>query len=317
MPAADFDDVLIVPKVSSVRSRKDVDLFVYYKFGDGKQSFTGIPLIAANMATIGTPKMALSLAELGVATALHKNTNERIAKPLVNKKAGIFFSTGLEKNLDKFQGLVEDSLVCLDVANGYMTHFHEYVKAVRKAFPRFVIMAGNVATPAGVMALYEAGADIVKIGIGPGSVCTTRLKTGVGYPQFDAIVDCYTQTEHCVRLCADGGCKNPGDVAKAFGAGADFVMTGALFAGTSEAGKHYYGEASPFGKKAVEEYQAYEGKSTSARYRGTAQSAALNILGGLRSACSYTGHKKLEDFIGNVEFVTVNRTHNTLWETHA
>lgn len=306
----DYSDVLLVPQPSSVASRKDVDLMVLYRFLHSGHQYNGIPIICANMESVATPAMGKVLAEHNLSLALPKGTED--ADTTVNVHSGVWFTSGITKDLSIFDALVDDAMVCLDVANGYMDSFMEFVAAVRRAHPQFVIMAGNIATPIGAARLYNAGADIVKIGIGAGSVCTTRLKTGVGYPQFSALLDCRSVARDFNRyICSDGGFVTPGDVAKAFGGGADFIMSGYLFSGANEANLRYEGSAVSTGGN---DYRTSEGKSVSVPGpRSSAKEIVMDLLGGLRSACSYCGFNSLEDFIGNGEFVQVNRTHNTVF----
>jgi GMP reductase len=222
--------------------------------------------------------------------------------------------------------------VCIDAANGYTKFFVDRVKRVRDAQPAATIMAGNVATPEMVQELLISGAaDIVKIGIGPGSVCTTRVMTGVGYPQLSAIIEC-ADAAHGLQghVCADGGCRSPGDVVKAFAAGADLVMIGGILAGHDEcagtwidpenrsAGMRFYGMSSRTAVEkyagGVRDYRACEGKETVVPYRGAVRETIQEITGGIRSACAYVGAPRLKDLSKCATFVLCRRTHNTLFE---
>jgi GMP reductase len=216
--------------------------------------------------------------------------------------------------------------ICIDVANGYSEKFVAFVKATRNKYPGKVIMAGNVVTGEMVEELLLAGADIIKVGIGPGSVCTTRVKTGVGYPQLSAIIEC-SDAAHGLggQIISDGGCKVPGDVVKAFGGGADFVMLGGMLAGHEESGgeliekegkkyKLFYGMSSETAMKkysgGVADYRASEGKTTQIPYRGFVTDTVQDILGGLRSACSYVGAKTLKELSKRTTFIRVEEQQN-------
>ncbi|XP_047119738.1 GMP reductase 1-like isoform X3 [Schistocerca piceifrons] len=220
--------------------------------------------------------------------------------------------------------------ICIDVANGYSQHFVEYVRKVRAAFPAHTIIAGNVVTGEMVEELILSGADVIKVGIGPGSVCTTRIKTGVGYPQLSAVIEC-ADAAHGLQghIISDGGCTCPGDVAKAFGAGADFVMMGGMFAGHDQCGgetiqrngkkyKLFYGMSSStaMDKHAggVAEYRASEGKTVEVPYRGDVESTVLDILGGLRSACTYTGAAKLKELPRRATFIRCTQQVNQVYD---
>jgi GMP reductase len=236
----DFDDVLIRPKRSRLKSRGDVDIRRTFKMPHAKVEVTGVPIVAANMDTVGTLRMAKALAEHDIFTALHKHYPIEELQDAKMSGAFSFVTFGID-DIKKVDGVLNAlqsnsiNKICLDVANGYTEAFVEFVSTVREHHPGKVIMAGNVATPDMTEALILAGADIVKVGIGPGSACMTRAMTGIGYPQLSAIIEC-ADAAHGLSgfICADGGCKMPGDVAKAFAAGADFVMLGGMFAGHTE-----------------------------------------------------------------------------------
>lgn len=327
----DFDDVLIRPKRSRLKSRGDVDVKRTFKLPHAKTEITGVPIIAANMDTVGTIKMAAALAEYDIFTALHKHYPiDELQKADIS--GGFSFVTfGIDdiKKVDNvLNGLKSNSInkICLDVANGYTEAFVEFVQTVREHHPEKVIMAGNVATPDMTEALILAGADIVKVGIGPGSACMTRAMTGIGYPQLSAIIECADAAHGLSGLiCADGGCKMPGDVAKAFAAGADFVMLGGMFAGHTECMNEeqikalkasngnmveYYGMSS---KVAMDRYsggvaphRASEGRVVKVEYKGDVKGTIQDILGGLRSACTYVGASKLKEFSKRATFVIKN-----------
>jgi len=216
-----------------------------------------------------------------------------------------------------------------NVANGYTEHFMDTIKAFRESYPKITLIAGNVVTPEMVEALILSGADIVKIGIGPGSVCTTRIKTGVGYPQLSAVIEC-ADAAHGLggRIIADGGCTQPGDVCKAFGAGADFVMLGGMFAGHAESGgkliqksgkkyKAFYGMSSDTAMRkyygGIRNHRASEGKNVDVPYRGPIKDTVLDILGGLRSCCTYVGARRLKDLPKCATFISVTKQHNDIF----
>lgn len=289
-----FKDVMFRPKRSTLKSRSQVDLEREYKFLHSPFKWKGIPIMGANMDTVGTFEMALSLAQKQLFTALHKHYTVEEWKSFMNTAPSdiinyIAVSTGtgkkdIEKVLEIFKQNPELQFLCIDVANGYSEHFVEFVKKMRGYLPEKVIIAGNVVTGEMVEELLLSGADIVKVGIGPGSVCTTRVKTGVGYPQLSAIIEC-ADAAHGLggHIISDGGCSVPGDVAKAFGAGADFVMLGGMLAGHDESGgeliekngekyKLFYGMSSSTAMTkhvgGVAEYRASEGKTVQVPYRG-------------------------------------------------
>lgn len=326
-----FKDVLIRPKRSTLKSRALVELERTFSFLHSKRQWSGIPIIAANMDTIGTFEVAEVLAEHKMLCAVHKHYSLDDWKAfLKNRDAEIYqhimVSSGvLDEDFVKLTHIVEQhpelAFICLDVANGYSEFFVEFVSRVRQKFPEKTIIAGNVVTGEMVEELLLSGADIVKVGIGPGSVCTTRVKTGVGYPQLSAIIEC-ADAAHGLggRIISDGGCKCAGDVAKAFGGGADFVMLGGMFAGHDESGgplverngqhfKLYYGMSSETamikhaGK--VAEYRASEGKTVEVPYRGPLVETVRDILGGLRSTCTYVGASALKELTKRTTFIRV------------
>ena len=242
----DFKDVLIRPKRSTLTSRSQVDITREIKFRWSPERFHAIPVIAANMDTTGTFEMARALGRHKMMTALHKHysAQEYISFfSQLERKSDAFYSLGIgEAEYEQFCKVMQAApqavrYVCIDVANGYTEAFVSFVKKMRDHFPDIVIMAGNVVTGDMTEELILAGADIVKVGIGPGSVCTTRKMTGVGYPQLSAVIEC-ADAAHGLggRIYSDGGCTQPGDIAKAFGGGADFVMLGGMFAGHNESG---------------------------------------------------------------------------------
>uniref|UniRef100_A0A1I8FQU4 GMP reductase n=1 Tax=Macrostomum lignano TaxID=282301 RepID=A0A1I8FQU4_9PLAT len=308
----DFKDVLIRPKRSTLKSRSEVDLCREYVFRNSGAKYYGVPIMTANMDTTGTFEMARALAKHAMFTAVHKHYSaqewqSQFGSGSVGALRAVSAGTGdLERLVQILKAVPQLRFICLDVANGYSENFVAFVRKVRDLFPEHTILAGNM-----VEQLILSGADVIKVGIGPGSVCTTRKKTGVGYPQLSAVLEC-ADAAHGLggHIISDGGCVNPGDVAKAFGAGADFVMAGGLFAGHDESageviernGKKYklfYGMSSRTAMDrhagGVAEYRASEGKTIEIPYRGPVERTVLDILGGVRSACTYVGASKLKE----------------------
>jgi GMP reductase len=283
-------------------------------------------------------EMAGALGQHDLSVALHKHYDEdtlvRYFTGLKNKSTA-FYSMGItSSDYEKFSTVMARAhqaieYVCIDVANGYTESFINFVKKVRANYPELTIMAGNVVTGDITEELILAGADIVKVGIGPGSVCTTRKMTGVGYPQLSAVIEC-ADAAHGLggQICADGGCVVPGDLAKAFGAGADFIMLGGMLAGHDECagelverdGKQYksfYGMSSraAMDKYAggVAKYRASEGKEVLVPYRGPVEHSLQDILGGVRSACTYVGAHKLKELTKRTTFVRVTQQLNEVF----
>jgi GMP reductase len=334
----DFKDVLIRPKRSTLTSRSDVDISRSFEFRHAAVKYEGIPIIAANMDTTGTLEMAGELARHGLSTALHKHysVDEYVDFfQALERKSAAFYSMGVtradEAKFREVLGRAGEALqyVCIDVANGYHEGFVKFLERIRALAPGVVIMAGNVVTGEMTEELLLSGADIVKVGIGPGSVCTTRKMTGVGYPQLSAVIECADAAHGLGGLiCADGGCTTAGDIAKAFGGGADFVMLGGMLAGHAESGgelverngqhyKRFYGMSS---KAAMERYsggvagyRAAEGKEVLVPYRGEVAATVQEILGGVRSACTYVGARRLKELSKRTTFVRVTQQLNEVF----
>lgn len=331
-----FKDVMIRPKRSTLKSRAQVDLNRTYVFRHTQKTWTGIPVIAANMDTVGTFAMAEELARYNLVTALHKHyTLSEWSGFLENRKTPFFnhimVSSGTtDEDFSKLREILgchpAIEFICIDVANGYTEYFVDFVKKARQTFPDKLIAAGNVVTGEMVEELVLAGADMIKVGIGPGSVCTTRVKTGVGYPQLSAIIEC-ADAAHGLKglIIADGGCTCPGDVAKAFGAGADFVMLGGMFAGHDECGGEvldiegarcveFYGMSSSTAMEkysgGVAEYRASEGKTVIVPYRGGVEATIQDILGGIRSTCTYVGAARLKELAKRTTFIRTAEQEN-------
>jgi GMP reductase len=338
----DFKDVLIRPKRSTLTSRSEVDISREFVFHNSRKKYQGIPIIAANMDTTGTMEMAHALGQHGLSVALHKHYSEdelvAFFHSLQRKglpSSAAFYSMGIGKaDYEKFAAVMAragDTIeyVCIDVANGYTEGFINFVKKVRGAYPHLVIMAGNVVTGDITEELILAGADIVKVGIGPGSVCTTRKMTGVGYPQLSAVIEC-ADAAHGLggQICADGGCAVPGDLAKAYGGGADFIMLGGMLAGHDECAgdvverdgkkfKRFYGMSSRAAMEkyagGVANYRASEGKEVLVEYRGPVSNTLQDILGGVRSACTYVGAHKLKELTKRTTFIRVTQQLNEVF----
>ena len=334
-----FKDVMIRPKRSTLKSRSQVSLERNFTFVNSKKKWSGVPIIAANMDTVGTFEMAEALAKEKIITAIHKHYTPEEWSAFLNSQPDsiydyIALSTGTGKaDEEKIKQIIGQhpkiEFLCIDVANGYSEHFVEFVKNTRRNFPNKTIMAGNVVTGEMVEELILAGADVIKVGIGPGSVCTTRIKTGVGYPQLSAIIEC-ADAAHGLggHIISDGGCKIPGDVAKAFGGGADFVMLGGMFAGHDESGgdiveehgkkfRLFYGMSSQtaMDKHAggVAEYRASEGKTVKVPYKGPVSETVKDILGGVRSTCTYVGASELRELSKRTTFIRVAEQHNEVF----
>lgn len=334
-----FKDVLFRPKRSTLKSRSQVSLTRQFTFKHTQIRWQGVPVIAANMDTVGSFAMARTLASFEMMTAVHKHYSLAQWQTFVNETdpallGHVMVSTGTsEEDFTKTRQILAMSsalrFICVDVANGYSQHFVEFLRKIREACPNHVILAGNVVTGEMVEELILSGADIVKVGIGPGSVCTTRVKTGVGYPQLSAIIEC-ADAAHGLggQIVGDGGCTCPGDVAKAFGGGADFVMLGGMLAAHEECGGEivevdgepfmkFYGmsSASAMDKHAggVAEYRASEGKTVLLPYRGPVENTVRDILGGVRSTCTYVGASQLKELTKRTTFIRVREQENNVY----
>ncbi len=333
----DYNDVLIRPKRSALPSRAEVDIQREFVFKHSGHRYKGIPIIASNMDTVGTMAMADALAPLGLSVALHKHYSAETLVEFFTTRPDCthFYSMGITKaDRDKFEQTLTRSgaaisSVCIDVANGYSENFVRFVETFRHDHPTLTLMAGNVVTGEMTEELVLSGADIVKVGIGPGSVCTTRITTGVGYPQFSAVIEC-ADAAHGLNglICADGGCTVPGDIAKAFGGGADFVMLGGMLAGHDEGAgevveregkryKRFYGMSSETAMTkhagGVAEYRAAEGKEVLIECRGPVLATVQQILGGVRSACTYVGARRLKELTKRTTFVRVRAQANNIF----
>ncbi|MBD1148611.1 GMP reductase [Pelagibacterales bacterium SAG-MED30] len=330
----DYSDVLFRPKRSTLSSRKDVDLKRTYKFKYSNSEWSGIPIMGANMDGVGELGVAEKMSEFDMITCLTKQHDVKKLNQYKKIKSiykNIALSVGIKKEdfniLDK---LLKEfnfiKFICIDVANGYSERFSKFIKSVREKYPTKTIIAGNVVTADMTQELILSGADIVKVGIGPGSVCTTRIQTGVGYPQLSAVIECADAAHGLgAHIIADGGCTCPGDVAKGFGAGADFVMLGGMLAGHDEGkGKiiknngskyiEFYGSSSLTANKkhygGLSDYRSSEGRIVRVKYRGKIKDTISNILGGIRSSCTYVGAPSLKQLSKCTTFVRVSNQFN-------
>lgn len=351
----DFRDVLLKPKRSTLGSRKDVSLIREFK----SINWTGLPIMAANMDGVGTLEMAKTLSKQRIFTCLRKTYDTSQLVEFFSSKENCEYtalSIGIcdydfRKFCDVYSMCPNLKFVCIDVANGYSERFVEFIVKIREIFNEDeYIIAGNVVTAEMTEQLILNGVDIVKVGIGPGSVCTTRIQTGVGYPQLSAIIECSDAAHGLGGLViADGGCTCPGDVAKAFGAGADFVMLGGMLAGHDEGGGRvieklaevkerpvdsdhiffdkntwerkkyveFYGMSSTkandkhFG--GLKNYRASEGREVLIPYRGKVENTINEILGGLRSSCTYVGASQIKDLSKCATFIRVNQQYNSVF----
>lgn len=334
----DYSDVLIRPKRSTLESRSQVNLVRDYTFKSKDQEWSGVPIASANMDTTGTIEIALELEKHAMLTCLHKHYSvEELYDFFFTPREYTAYSMGItDGDVHKWEVLKSKlpigniKFVCIDVANGYTERFIEFVRKFKNDNPNIIIIAGNVVTADITEQLILAGADIVKVGIGPGSVCTTRIQTGVGYPQLSAVIECADAAHGLGGLVmADGGCTTPGDVAKAFAAGADFVMLGGMFAGHEESGgdtivkdgkmfKAFYGMSSKTANEqyagGLKEYKASEGREVLIPFKGDIKDTIQDILGGVRSTCTYVGAKTLKDLSKCTTFVRCTNTHNKIFE---
>ena len=357
----DYKDVLIRPKRSTLGSRKEVDLERGYTFRNYTPEFPdtaayrhwrGVPVMASNMDGVGTFEMADKLAEAKIMTCLVKtySVQELVGyfdSEMPERTDYVAMSIGItDRDHQKFRDVYEQvgtqlKFVCIDVANGYSERFAEFVRGMRSNYPNIVIIAGNVVTGEMTEELILAGADIIKVGIGPGSVCTTRIQTGVGYPQLSAVIEC-ADAAHGLggHVIADGGCNSPGDIAKAFAGGADFVMLGGMLAGHDEGGGEvitktyttqevgvteekqfvqFYGMSSKSANDkhfdGLKNYRSSEGRTVLVPYRGEVAVTIQDILGGVRSTCTYAGAVRLKHLSRCTTFVRCTQTHNQIYES--
>jgi GMP reductase len=347
----DYKDVLIRPKRSTLKSRKEVNLVRRYTFRNSQQTWKGIPIMASNMDGVGTFEMAFTLSHLELFTCLTKHySSKEWHNCFMGNPELTAVSVGTNKEeYEKTKEIITSnglSWICIDIANGYSEHFVDFVREVRRDLPGINIIAGNVVTADMTQELILAGADVVKVGIGPGSVCTTRIQTGVGYPQLSAVIEC-ADAAHGLggHIIADGGCTSPGDAAKAFAAGADFVMLGGMLAGHDEGGGdiitkrfkteertvyddnetggpifedkqfvQFYGMSSDTAmvkhSGGMANYRSSEGRTVEIPFKGYVGDTVKNILGGLRSTCTYVGADSLKHLSKCTTFVRCTQQFN-------
>ena len=338
----DYKDVLLKPKRSTLSSRRDVDMTRSFSFRNSGETYECCPIIASNMDGVGTFSMAKVIQEYKMMTTITKTTTidqwrKAVGEGIKLKYISVCTGTGklwdddaedystMQKVLKSYPDV---KFITIDVANGYHTNFSDFVGAVREEYPDKTIIAGNVVTAEMTEELIIQGADVVKVGIGPGSVCTTRTMAGVGVPQFSAVVECADAANGVGgHIVADGGCNMPGDIAKAFGGGAHFVMLGGMLAGHNESevesknGKReFYGMSSDRARevhgKRKDGYRGNEGRAVILPDRGPVKETIEDILGGVRSSCTYIGARRLKDIPKCASFVRCNQSLNTVFETY-
>ena len=338
----DYKDVLLKPKRSTLSSRRDVEMTRSFSFRNSGETYECCPIIASNMDGVGTFSMAKVIQEYKMMTTITKTTTidqwrKAVGEGIKLKYISVCTGTGklwdddaedystMQKVLKSYPDV---KFITIDVANGYHTNFSDFVGAVREEYPDKTIIAGNVVTAEMTEELIIQGADVVKVGIGPGSVCTTRTMAGVGVPQFSAVVECADAANGVGgHIVADGGCNMPGDIAKAFGGGAHFVMLGGMLAGHNESevqskdGKReFYGMSSDRARevhgKRKDGYRGNEGRAVILPDRGPVKETVEDILGGIRSSCTYIGARRLKDIPKCASFVRCNQSLNTVFETY-
>ena len=320
----DYSDVLIRPKRSTLTSRCDVDMTRTYTFLHSQRNWTGIPVMSSNMDTVGTPEMYKVLFKHKMITSPARHYLKNSINTFKGKN--LCMMGGLEDIDTSADNNSKWDFMGIDVANGYTISVIDAVKSLREKVPNATIVVGNVVTADMTQELILAGADIIKVGVGPGSVCTTRIKTGVGYPQLSAVMECADAAHGLnAHIIADGGCNSSGDIVKAFAAGADFVMIGGMLSGHDECdgeiidGKmKFYGMASESAMSRHNvphrEYRGVEGKTVEVEYKGPVDKTIVDILSGIRSACTYIGAEKLKSLSKCATFIRVNDTHNRVYE---
>ncbi len=344
----DFDDVLIRPKRSTLNSRQDVLLERTFNFIHSGRTWTGIPIIASNMDSTGTFEMAKVLSKYKMITALHKFYSVEELKqflPELNEPDYVAYTLGIkDEDFEKLKYVLDNNLdiyfnfIVLDVPNAYLERYVENLKKLKELCPTHTIIAGNVVTNEMSEELILSGADVVKVGIGSGSACLTRKMTGVGYPQLSAVIECADASHGisnsnpgCGLIVSDGGAVSPSDIAKAFCAGADFVMLGGMFAGYDQSGgeivekdgkkyKHFYGMSSFVAQEKyygeIRNYRASEGRVLEVPYKGDVNIFVQELFGSLRSTATYIGARKLKEFSRRTTFIRVNHQLNLSLEKY-
>lgn len=331
----DFDDVLIVPQFSDITSRSQVDLRtdIHGKWG---AKIHGVPIIAANMDGVGTFSMHHALKKFNVFTAINKHyTNEYWYTESDINHAFITIGMNNEELINAHTIIVlrkqqDPSFIpkiVIDVANGYMNPFYDFIKKVRDEIPNAFILAGTVTTPEATQRIIESGADLARVGIGTGAVCTTRRIAGVGYPLFSALTECVKAADEVGGgVQSDGGCVYPADFSKAFGVGAKMVMAGSIFAGHDESEQKivdgkviFYGMSSHVAQKKynqMKNYRTSEGRVVEIPYKGRVEHTISDILGGIRSTCAYIGAKNITEMRDKTQFIRVNTQLNRSLEKY-
>jgi IMP dehydrogenase len=332
-----FDDVLIVPKYNKILSRKNVDL----KTKVTKNYEINIPLVAANMDTICEKEMAIALGKLGGLGVIHRfmSIEEQARQIAEVKKHGLITAAaiGVKDVEERVKALVNArvNILVIDIAHGHSKYAGKTLDYIKSIYPHVDVMAGNIATKDAAEYFLSKGADAVKVGIGPGSLCTTRLMTGAGVPQITAIMDVYEATKGEIPICADGGIKMPADVVKAIGAGANTIMSGFIFAGTKETPgeiveeqgkkfKLYRGSASydvalknaELNGEKDKKIINVEGEQTLIPYKGSIQSIIEKYLGALASGMTYLGAKEMKNIIGKADFIEMTNSGMKESEAH-
>jgi IMP dehydrogenase len=322
-----FDDVLIVPKYNRISSRRNVS----FQTQVTKRYRLDIPIIAANMDTVCESEMAIALGRLGGLGVIHRflNIEDQVKEIIKVKEQKLLTAAaiGIKDYEERIAALAKTGveILVLDVAHGHSKRVGKTLDYIKEKYPQFDVMVGNVATKDAAEYFISKQADAIKIGIGPGSMCTTRIMAGAGVPQLTAIMDVYEASQGRVPLCADGGLKNSGDIVKAIGAGADCIMSGSLFSGTDESPgklieidgnkyKEYRGMASYLatvkkmaldGSK-VEEVVHVEGEMTKVKYKGKVAPIINSLLGGLASGMTYVGANTIEKLKGKADFIEIS-----------
>ena len=338
----DYKDVLLKPKRSTLSSRRDVEMIRSFTFRNSKETYECCPIVASNMDGVGTFSMAKVIQEYKMMTTITKTTTinqwrEAVGNGIKLKYVSVCTGTGKlwDKDAEDYntmkqvlKSFPDVKFITIDVANGYHTNFSSFIARVREEYPDKTIIAGNVVTAEMTEELIIQGADVVKVGIGPGSVCTTRTMAGVGVPQFSAVMECADAANGVGgHIMADGGCNVPGDIAKAFGGGAHFVMLGGMLAGHNESevqskdGKReFYGMSSDRARevhgKRKDGYRGNEGRAVILPDRGPVKETIEDILGGVRSSCTYIGARRLKDIPKCASFVRCVQPLNTVFEAY-
>lgn len=334
-----FDDVLLVPKLTRLKSRSDVDLSTVFT----PKIKLKIPLISANMDTVTESKMAIAMGELGGIGIIHRflsiENQVDLVREVKKKKLKVGAAIGINNDyLERTKALIKEKVdvIVIDIAHGHNEHLIKVLKQLKKQYPRFEFIAGNVATAEATEALIKSGASAIKVGIGPGALCTTRIVAGAGVPQLTAIDECaQVARKYKIPVIADGGIRYSGDIVKALAAGASAVMIGSLFAGCEESpaitfyrnNKKYKltrGMASLTAnidrqkkddkiKRDLKNYSS-EGVEAIVPYVGSVIDLVNQLLGGVRSGFSYCGATNIQELWKNAEFIRI--TNSGLIESH-